>query len=100
MINTFAVMGRLYKLALSHKLVSLHRLGQHVRVYAPLAALKSEALMVTRLRYVVMHANLLAFAYVFTTRVFVTRISAMCFATTASNSYILNYDSTQERSQN
>jgi hypothetical protein len=46
--------------------------------------------MVTRLRYVVMHANLHAF----------TRVSATRFATTASNSYILNHDSTQERSQN
>lgn len=113
MINAFAVMGLLLTLGWQP------RLSQPVRCYAPLAALriatlKSEALMVTRLRYVVMHANLQAFARMFAAcvsatcvltrrvlagRVLIGHVSAIRFATTASNSYILNYDSTQERSQ-
>jgi len=52
--------------------------------------MNSEAFMTTRLRYAVRRAN---------PNVSPRAISAMRFATTASNSYILNYDSTQERSQ-
>ena len=68
----------------------LKKLVQHAGIHTTLAALKSEASMVTRLRHVVMHAN---------PRAFSRAISATRFATTASNSYILSYDSTQERSQ-
>lgn len=52
--------------------------------------MNSEAFMTTRLRYAVRRAN---------PNVSPRAISAMRFATTAGNSYILNYDSTQERSQ-